>query len=79
MKKESLFPLVFGLILGVLLMFFWQLGVKLNEQNTRLKSIEQVSQANSQTIQEIINFISAATSPNQENMLEGQDQMFIEE
>lgn len=79
MKKESLFPLIFGLILGVLLMFFWQLGVKLNEQNTRLKNIEQVSQANSQTIQEIINFISAATSPSQENMLEGQDQMFIEE
>ncbi len=79
MKKETLFPLIFGLILGVLLMFFWQLGSKLNEQNNRLAQIEQVSQANSQTIQEIINFISAASTPNQETMLEGQEQIFIEE
>ncbi len=62
MNKEQLFPLIFGLVLGILLMFFWQLGARINNQNMRLSQLEQATVANSQTINEVVNFINQATT-----------------
>lgn len=62
MNKEQLFPLIFGLVLGILLMFFWQLGARINNQNMRLSQLEQAAVANTQTINEVVNFINQATS-----------------
>ncbi len=68
MNKDQLFPLIFGLILGILLMFFWNLGSSLNNQNLRLRQLEQAATANSQSIAQIVNFINSAISPEGEIM-----------
>jgi hypothetical protein len=60
MNKEQLFPLIFGLVLGILLMFFWQLGARINNQNIRLSQLEQATVANSQAVNEIVGFINSA-------------------
>ncbi len=65
MKKEHLFPLITGLILGVLIMLFWQLGARLNNQNIRLAQLEQAATVNNQTLTEIVNFINSTAAPEQ--------------
>jgi hypothetical protein len=62
MNKEQLFPLIFGLVLGILLMFFWQLGARINNQNMRLSQLEQATVTNSQNIAGVVDFINSATS-----------------
>ncbi len=78
MNKDQLFPLIFGLILGVLLMFFWNLGVNLNNQNLRLSQLEQVSIENSRRTAEIVNFINSAIAPEGEVMQQEEVPMIIE-
>ncbi len=63
MQKEQFTPLIIGLVLGLLLMFFWQLGARLNNNNVRLTQIEQVASTNKQTIEQVVNFINSATAP----------------
>ncbi len=58
MNKDQLFSLIFGLVLGILLMFFWNLGASLNNQNMRLMQLEQVATENSQRTDQIINFLN---------------------
>jgi hypothetical protein len=62
MNKEQLLPLIFGLVLGILLMFFWQLGARINNQNMRLSQLEQATVTNSQNIAGVVDFINSATS-----------------
>jgi hypothetical protein len=64
MKKELVFPLVAGVVLGVLVMLFWQLGARLNNANTRLAQLEQATAANTQAVSEIVAFINQATGQN---------------
>lgn len=78
MNKDQLFPLIFGLILGVLLMFFWNLGASLNNQNMRVRQLEQAATTNSQTIAEIVNFINSAIAPEGEVMQQEEVPMIIE-
>jgi len=61
MKKELIFPLIAGLILGVLVMLFWQLNSKLNTSSARLVQLEQATSANTQAVSEIVSFINQAT------------------
>lgn len=61
MKKELIFPLIAGLILGVLVMLFWQLNSKLNTSSARLVQLEQATAANTQAVSEIVSFINQAT------------------
>lgn len=63
MQKENLIPLITGLILGLLLMFFWQLGARLNNNSVRLSQLEQAAATNAQTIEQVVNFINSATAP----------------
>lgn len=64
MKKELIFPLIAGLILGVLIMLFWQLNTKLNNSSARLMQLEQATSANTQAVSEIVGFINQATGAN---------------
>jgi len=64
MKKELVLPLIGGLILGVLLMLFWQLNAKLNNSSARLAQLEQATAANTQAVTEIVGFINQATGQN---------------
>lgn len=63
MKKESIFPLVSGLILGILLMLLWQLGAGLRNQSIRLAQLEEATINNSQGVNEIVNFINQNMIP----------------
>ncbi|HPY08917.1 MAG: hypothetical protein ACOX0H_02745 [Patescibacteria group bacterium] len=62
MKKEYVFPLIVGLIFGVLAMIFWQFTARLNVQNTRLAQLEQITNQNTQSVNDIIAFINQATA-----------------
>ncbi|MDD3285415.1 MAG: hypothetical protein PHG95_02170 [Patescibacteria group bacterium] len=67
MKKELIFPLIAGLILGVLVMLFWQLNAKLNTSSARLAQLEQATNSNTQAVSEIVGFINQATGQNGQN------------
>lgn len=60
MKKELIFPLIVGLILGVLVMLFWQLNVKMNNGSARLAQLEQATSTNTQAVSEIVSFLNQA-------------------
>lgn len=66
MKKELVFPLIAGIVLGVLVMLFWQLGARINNNSIRLSQLEQASAQNSQALGEVVNFINQATGQGQE-------------
>jgi hypothetical protein len=66
MKKELVFPLIAGIVLGVLAMLFWQLGSRINNNSLRLAQLEQASMQNSTALSEVVNFINQATGQGQE-------------
>ncbi|MGE5426236.1 MAG: hypothetical protein ACM3PZ_04120 [Bacillota bacterium] len=61
MRKELILPLIAGLVLGVLVMLFWQLNSKLNNSGSRLAQLEQATGSNTQAVSEIVNFINQAS------------------
>lgn len=61
MKKELVFPVIAGVVLGVLIMLFWQLNVKLNNSGNRLTQLETATNSNTQAVTEIVGFINQAT------------------
>ena len=63
MKKEIVFPLIVGLILGALIMVFWQFTARLNAQNNYLAQLEQATTQNTKTVNDIVAFINQATNP----------------
>jgi len=63
MRKEIVFPLVVGLILGALVVIFFQFTTRLNVQRSRVAQLEQVTAQNSQALNDIVNFINNATNP----------------
>jgi len=63
MKKEFVFPLITGIVLGVLIMFFWQYTAALRTQSLRMTQIEQVTAQNNKNVNDIVDFINKATNP----------------
>lgn len=61
MKKESIMYLVSGLIIGALVMLFFQFNTKLTAQKTRLDQLEQANQVNTDTVNQVVNFLSGST------------------
>lgn len=64
MKREFVFPLVIGLILGGLLMMFWQFNARLNNASAALSQLEQATTQNTKTVTDIVAFINQATGAN---------------
>lgn len=64
MRREFVFPLVVGFILGGLLMIFWQFNVRLNNAAVAMSQLQQATAQNSQTVGDIVNFINNATGQN---------------
>ena len=80
MNKDQLFPLIFGLVLGILLMFFWDLGSSLNDQGERLNQLERAANTNSQNIddiKEIFSYFQQPVSPEGE-VMDQESPMIIE-
>lgn len=65
MKKEVIFPLIAGLVMGVLLMLFWQLSARMTNNSMRLAQLEQASAQNTQALSEVVGFINQATGQGQ--------------
>ena len=61
MKREFVFPLVVGVILGGLLMLFWQFNARLNNVAAGVNQLSQVTTQNTQTVNDIVSFINNAT------------------
>ncbi len=78
MNKDQLFPLIFGLVLGVLLMFFWNLGASLNNQSMRLSQLEQVAIENQQRVEQIITWLQTPAGQEGEVMEQEEAPMIIE-
>ena len=66
MKRELVFPLVIGLILGGMVMIFWQFTARLNNIGVALNQLEQVTAQNTKTVNDIVAFINQATAANKQ-------------
>lgn len=67
MKRELVFPLVVGVILGSFLMLFWQFNARLNNVAAGVSQLSQVTSQNTQTVNDIVNFINNATGQTGQN------------
>ncbi|MFA5023498.1 MAG: hypothetical protein WC523_00875 [Patescibacteria group bacterium] len=64
MRREFVFPLIVGVILGALLMMFWQFNARLVNIGTGLNQLEQATAQNTKTVNDIVAFINQATGAN---------------
>jgi len=62
MRRELVFPLIVGLILGALVMIFWQFNVRLNNQMAAMSQLDQATSQNTQTISSIVSFLQKGTA-----------------
>lgn len=65
MKKDFIFPLIVGLILGALVMLFWQFNARLNSVRAALTQLDAATVQNTNSVNEIVNFINQATGGQQ--------------
>ncbi len=65
MKKDFIFPLIVGLILGALVMLFWQFNARLNSVRAALTQLDSATAQNTNSVNEIVNFINQATGGQQ--------------
>lgn len=61
MKREFVFPLIVGLILGGLIMLFWQFNARLNNAANAMAQIETAVTQNTKTVSDIVTFINNAS------------------
>ena len=64
MKREFVFPLIMGIILGALVMIFWQFNARLNNVLNATSQLEQATAQNTKTVSDIVAFINQATGAN---------------
>jgi len=64
MRREFVFPLIVGLILGALVMIFWQFNARLSNAMIALNQLEQVTAQNTKTVNDVVAFINQATGAN---------------
>lgn len=67
MKREFVFPLVVGLILGGLIMVFWQFNARLNNAANAMAQIETAVSQNTKAVSDIVTFINNASGQGQQN------------
>ncbi len=66
MKREFVFPLVVGLILGGLVMVFWQFNTRLNNAANAMAQIEAAVSQNTKAVSDIVTFINNASGQGQQ-------------
>lgn len=60
MRRETIIPLVIGLLLGALFVVFFNFNSKLNNNAALLAQIEQATASNTKNVNDVINFINQA-------------------
>ena len=63
MKKESTFMLVVGIIVGILVMLFISFQLQVSNVAQRASGLEQAVSQNSQTLEEVVNFLNQGAQP----------------
>ncbi len=64
MNREYVFPLIVGVILGALVMIFWQFNARLNNISTGVVQLDKATVQNTKTVGNIVNFINKSTKGN---------------
>lgn len=67
MNKDSIMYIVLGLIIGIVITLFFQFNAKLMTQKSRLDQLEQANGVNTQTVNEVVNFLNGASQPQGQN------------
>jgi hypothetical protein len=61
MRRETIIPLIIGLLLGALFVVFFQFNSRLNNNALRLAQLEQATASNTKNVTDVIAFINNAT------------------
>ena len=61
MKREFIFPLIVGIILGGVVMVFWQFNTRLNNAANAMAQIQTAVSQNTAAVNDIVTFINNAT------------------
>ena len=60
MRRETIIPLIIGLLLGALFITFFQFNASLNNNALRLSQLEQATVTNTKNVTDVITFINNA-------------------
>lgn len=60
MRRETIVPLIIGLLLGALFVIFFNFNSKLNANANMLAQLEQATASNTKNVTDVINFINQA-------------------
>lgn len=60
MRRETIIPLVIGLLIGALFVIFFQFNSRLNNNALVISQLEQATAANTKNVTDVINFINQA-------------------
>lgn len=60
MRRETIIPLIVGLLVGALLVLFFGLNTRLNNNAARLSQLEQATASNTKNVNDVITFINNA-------------------
>lgn len=61
MKRELVLPVIIGIVIGVLIMIFWQFSARLIAASNAVAQLEQATAQNTTTINQVVSFINQAT------------------
>lgn len=65
MNKDLIFPMIVGVLLGAMIMIFWQFNSRLNNVRAALVQLDTVTSQNAATTNEVVNFINQSVNPEQ--------------
>lgn len=65
MNKDLIFPMIVGILLGAMIMIFFQFNSRLNNVRAALVQLDQVTTQNTSTVNEIVNFLNQAGNSEQ--------------
>lgn len=63
MNKDLILPMIVGILLGAMVMIFWQFNSRLNNVRGALAQLDQVTTQNTNTVSEIVNFLNKSAAP----------------
>ena len=60
MRRETIVPLIIGLLIGALFVVFFQFNTTLNNNAARISQLEQATASNTKNVTDVITFINNA-------------------
>ena len=60
MRRETIIPLLIGLLVGALFVIFFQFNARLNNNAIILGQLQEATAANTKNVSDVINFINSA-------------------